>query len=120
MATQYSDAFRRDAVRIAPTARDCIHHADCGSQYCSNDYERRLSNRGFLASMRGKGNCYDTSMVETFFKFLKAELIWRSRWEPRQQAEGAVFQCINGSNNPRRRHSAWRTKSPLVFERKAA
>jgi transposase InsO family protein len=29
--------------------------------------------------MSGKGNCYDNSMVETFFKSLKAELIWRNR-----------------------------------------
>ncbi len=31
--------------------------------------------------MSGKGNCYDNSMVETFFKSIKAELIWRTRWE---------------------------------------
>ena len=34
-------------------------------------------------------------MVETFFKSLKAELIWRNRWETRRQAEGAIFQYIN-------------------------
>jgi len=28
--------------------------------------------------MSGKGNCYDNAVVETFFKTLKAELIWRS------------------------------------------
>ena len=27
--------------------------------------------------MRGKGNCYDNSAVESFFKSLKAELVWR-------------------------------------------
>jgi len=38
--------------------------------------------------MSGKGNCYDNSTVETFFKSLKAELIWRNRWETIRQAEG--------------------------------
>jgi transposase InsO family protein len=33
----------------------------------------------FKVSMSGKGNCYDNSMVETFFKSIKAELIWRKR-----------------------------------------
>jgi putative transposase len=28
--------------------------------------------------MSGKGNCYDNAMVETFFKTLKSELIWRT------------------------------------------
>ena len=47
--------------------------------------------------MSGKGNCYDNSMVETFFKSIKAELIWRNHWETRHQAERAIFQYINGS-----------------------
>ena len=32
---------------------------------------------GFKISMSGKGNCYDNAAVETFFKTIKAELIWR-------------------------------------------
>ena len=73
-----------------------------------------------LMRENGKGNCYDNSMVETFFKSIKAELIWRNRWETRRQAEGAIFQYINGFYNPRRRHSSLGGKSPLAFERKAA
>ena len=45
--------------------------------------------------MSGKGNCYDNSMVETFFKSIKAELIWRNKWDTCRQAEGAIFQYIN-------------------------
>jgi len=59
-------------------------------------------------------------MVETFFKSLKAELIWRQKWATRRQAEGAIFQYINGFYNPRRRHSSLGGKSPLDFERQAA
>ena len=67
-----------------------------------------------------KGNCYENSMVETLFKSIKAELIWRNKWDTRRQAEGAIFQYINGFYNPRRRHSSLGGKSPLAFERKAA
>lgn len=85
-------------------------------------------------------------MVEAFFKSItlieckhstvvqcKAELIWRNRWDTRRQAEGAIFQYINGFYNSRRRHSSLGGKSPLswfalqttagqclAFERKAA
>lgn len=70
--------------------------------------------------MSGKGNCYDNSMVETFFKTLKAELIWRQTWAARRQVELALFNYINGFYNPRRRHSALGGKSPLAFEKMAA
>ncbi len=68
--------------------------------------------------MSGKGNCYDNAAVETFFKTIKAELIWRRSWETRRQAEMAIFEYINGFYNPRRRHSALGRKSPVAFERK--
>ena len=41
--------------------------------------------------MNGKGNCFDNSMVETYFKSIKTELFYRSRWETRRQAEDAIF-----------------------------
>ncbi len=64
--------------------------------------------------------CSGHAVVETFFKTLKAELIWRHKWNTRRQAEMALFEYINGFYNPRRRHSALGGKSPLRFERKAA
>ncbi len=70
--------------------------------------------------MSGKGSCYDDAAVETFFKTIKAELIWRRTWETRRQAETAIFRYINGFHNPCRRHSALGGKSPLAFERKVA
>ena len=66
--------------------------------------------------MSGKGNCYYNAVVETFFKTLKAELIWRSIWQTRKQTETALFEYINGFYNPRRRHSTLGGKSPLAFE----
>jgi len=58
--------------------------------------------------------------VETFFKTIKAELIWRRSWETRRQAELAIFEYVNGFYNPRRRHSALGWKSPVAFERQVA
>ena len=109
------------AVALRQPPEGCIHHTDRGSQYRSHGYHNRLKMYGFKVSMSGKGNCYDNSMVETFFKTINAELIWHNRLETRRQAEGAIFQYINGFfSNPRRRHSSLGGKSPLAFERKAA
>jgi putative transposase len=108
------------AVALRRPPKDCIHHSDRGSQYCSHEYQSRLRKHGFKVSMSGKGNCYDNAAMETFFKTIKAELIWRNTWYTRRQAELAIFEYINGFYNPRRKHSTLGWKSPLAFERMAA
>jgi transposase InsO family protein len=108
------------AIAFRQPPKSCIHHTDRGSQYCSHDYQKILRQHGFSVSMSGKGKCYDNAAVETFFKTLKAELIWRRTWDTRRQAEMAVFEYINGFYNPRRRHSALGRKSPVTIERKMA
>ena len=70
--------------------------------------------------MSGKDNCYDNAAVESFFKSLKAEMVWRKNWQTRREVEVALFEYINGFYNPRRRPSALGWKSPVAFERKAA
>jgi transposase InsO family protein len=83
-----------------------VQHSDRGSQYCSDAYQQMLRDTGIASSMRGRGNCFDNSMVETVFKTLKAELAWRTAFQSRQQAELALGWYIDGFYNPRRRHSA--------------
>lgn len=68
--------------------------------------------------MSGKGNCYDNTVVETFFKTLKAELIWRSKWRTHDEVTAALFKYINGFYNTRRRHSTIGGIAPADFERK--
>ena len=108
------------AVALRNPPPGCIHHTDRGSQYCSHDYQKQLRELGFKVSMSGKGNCYDNAVVETFFKTVKAELIWRDQWQTRQQGIIALFQYINGFYNSRRRHSATGGISPIKFEQKSA
>ena len=74
---------------------------------------------GFLASMSGKGNCYDNAVVETFFKTIKSELIWRTVFMSRSQAETAIAGYIDGFYNPVRRHSTLDFTSPVKFEAEA-
>jgi putative transposase len=45
--------------------------------------------------MSGTGNCYDNAAVETFFKTIKAELLWQRSWRTRRDAEIAIFEYIN-------------------------
>ncbi len=69
--------------------------------------------------MSGKGNCYDNAVVETFFKTIKSELIWRTVFMSRSQAETAMAGYIDGFYNPVRRHSTLDFTSPVKFEAEA-
>ena len=104
------------AVALRNPPPGCLHHSDRGSQYCAHDYQKRMRQLGFKVSMSRKGNCWDNAIAETFFKTLKAELIWRSTWQTRDQVTAALFQYINGFYNSRRRHSAIGGMAPIKFE----
>ena len=108
------------ALAVRRPQAGLTHHSDRGSQYCSSDYQAELRKHGILISMSGKGNCYDNAMVETFFKTLKAELVWRTVFQTRAEAKEALARYIDGFYNPVRRHSALDFISPAQFERRAA
>lgn len=93
-----------------------VHHSDRGSQYCSYAYRDALKNIKAVSSMSGRGNCYDNAVVESFFKTIKSELIWRTPWQTRRQAKKEIGKYIDGFYNPKRRHSAIGYTSPMQYE----
>ncbi len=109
------EALRR-AVALRRPPPGLIHHSDRGSQYCSIEYRAALKKIGAVVSMSGKGNCYDNAVVETFFKTIKSELVWRTVFQTRAQAETEIAQYIDGFYNPVRRHSACNYQSPIQYE----
>ena len=86
----------RKAVAIRRPREGLTHHADRGSQYCSIEYQATLRKHGIRISMSGKGNCFDNAVVETFFKTLKAELVWRTVFQTRAEAREAIGRYIDG------------------------
>ena len=107
-------ALRR-AIALRSPLPGLIQHTDRGSQYCSHDYQRLLKAHEIIPSMSGKGNCYDNAMVETVFKTIKNELVWRTVFQVRSAAESALSRYIDGFYNQCRRHSSLGYKSPVSF-----
>ena len=66
--------------------------------------------------MSGKGHCYSNSVVETFFKILKSELVWRTVFQTRAEAKAALGRYIDGFYNSVRRHLTLDYVSPAQFE----
>src|SRR5699024_12611267 len=64
------------------------------------------------------GSCYDNAVTESFFASLETELIVRTRFATRSDAEREAFSPTSrGSTNPWWRHSANGWLSPDEYER---
>ncbi len=105
-------AALRKALVMRRRPEGLIHHSDRGIQYCSVDYQAELRRYGIRISILGEGNCYDNAMVETSFKTIKCELVWRTVFYTRDEAAHAIDRYIDGFYNPVRRYSALDYSSP--------
>ncbi len=120
MRDTIADELTLSALRMARMARrpepGLIHHSDRGSQYTSGDYRAELAAHGMIASMSGKGDCYDNAVAESFFSTLEFELLMKHDWHTRDDARRAIFRYIETWYNPKRRHSTLGYLSPAAYE----
>ena len=75
---------------------------------------------GVQISMGSVGDCYDNAMAESFFATLECELIDRTVFRTRKEAQLEVFDFIEAFYNRKRRHSSIDYLSPVNFERRFA
>jgi len=95
-----------------------IHHSDRGVQYACGDFQRLLKDHGMRSSMSRKGDPYDNAVAESFFKTLKAELIYRRRFRTRLQARMEIVEFIEVFYNGQRLHSSLGYLSPVEHEKR--
>ena len=123
MANHLRTELMLDALAMAVAQRrpeEVIHHSDQGSQYTSIAFGKRSREMGVEISMGSVGNCYDNAMAESFFATLECELIDRTVFRTRQEAQLAVFDFIEAFYNRKRRHSSIDYLSPVNFEHRFA
>ena len=101
---------------IATSYQDVLRRWFESTQYCSHDFQARLSKYGMLASMSGTGNCFDNAPMESFWHSLKVERVHDAGYETRAQAKQDVFSYIEMFYNIERRHSSLGYLSPRAFE----
>lgn len=102
------------SLRLPP--RELIHHSDRGTQYASLPYRQLLKKHAVIQSMSRQGNCYDNAMVESFFHTLKVELVYREKYNTREEARRSIEQYITSFYNNKRLHSSLGYRSPVAFE----
>jgi transposase InsO family protein len=112
------DALNDACTRRKPE-KGLILHSDRGSQYCSEEYQKLLTEKKFICSMSRKGNCWDNAPMESFWGKLKTEWLNDYRFKTRADAKKAVFEYIELFYNRRRLNSGIGYVAPLQFEKTA-
>ncbi|WP_227106138.1 IS3 family transposase [Chromobacterium rhizoryzae] len=98
---------------------EVLLHSDRGSQYCAYDYQVLLKRHGILPSHSRAGNCWDNAAMESFFRSLKAEWVYLTRYRSYDEARWDIFDYIRFYNH-QRRHSTLGYLSPIEFEQRQA
>ena len=114
------DALGMATLRRKPQEGGTILHSDHGSQYTAWAFGKRLEDAGILPSMGTVGDCYDNSMMESFWGTMQLELLDRQAWCTRAELANAIFEWIECWYNPKRRHSRIGMFSPAEFETRQA
>ena len=98
-------AFKRRCPEIG-----LLHHSRPGCTYASKDYQSLLDVRGIVCSMSRRGNCYDNSVMESFFSTVKSEL--GEHFDSHGDAKMELPDYIEVFYNHRRRYSTLGQISP--------
>lgn len=69
-----------------------VIHSDQGPQFTSWAFTRRAKDSGLVPSMGSVGDCYDNSMIESFWSRMQVELLDRQRWRARVELANAMFE----------------------------
>ncbi|MHC5311089.1 IS3 family transposase [Myroides sp. LJL116] len=88
-----------------PFNKGLIFHSDQGVQYANKKFTNYLDSFGVKRSMSRKGNCWNNAVAESFFKSLKAEIIYGNLLTSRAQMKKQVFEYIELWYIKKRSHS---------------
>lgn len=107
------------ALATRKPAAGLLHHSDRGVQYACTEYRECLEAHGITPSMSAKGYCYDNAFMESFFKSLKAEEVYLTEYETKEDVEKSIPRFIEAVYNRKRKHSSLGYRSPEDYERLA-
>lgn len=96
---------------------DLLFHSDQGSNYTSNTFVEYLRYCNIQQSFSRKSVPYDNSVMESFFKSMKTEKLYRTNFRSEREIKIAVKDYINYYNT-NRPHSMLNYQTPNAYENK--
>lgn len=99
------DTLDNAIKRQQPNTENLMFHSDQGVQYSAKEFRNRLSDLNITQSMSRRGNCWDNSVMERFFRSLKTERLNPLTFINHQTVVSEVRSYIQFYNY-QRRHSS--------------
>ncbi|EFG1483704.1 IS3 family transposase [Escherichia coli] len=97
--TALISSAQRMAYETRGQPRDVVFHSDQGSQYTGLKYQQLLWRCRINQSVSRRGNCWDNSPMERFFRSLKTEWVptngYAGKDEARQQINDYILNYYN-------------------------
>ncbi|MBV6729725.1 integrase core domain-containing protein [Nocardioides daeguensis] len=94
-----------------------LHRLVEPAQFGSWAFTDRARASGLVPSMGSVEDCYDNSMIESFWSRMQVELLDRMKWKTRVALANAMFDYLEIWHDRRRRHSQLGRLTPIAFER---
>lgn len=92
------------AWEVRGKPKDVMFHSDQGSHYTSRKYRQLLWRYQIKQSMSRRGNCWDNSPMERFFRSLKTEWVPVTGYGSLIEATASVVSYITGYYSQLRPH----------------
>jgi putative transposase len=106
----------RMAFESRGTPKRLLFHSDQGSHYTSKSFRQLLWKFGIKQSLSRRGNCWDNSPMERFFRSLKTEWMPRMGYTNFNEAIRSIAQYITGYYNRYRPHQNNAGQAPITRE----
>ena len=116
MKSQLVEGALSMALTSRKTPDNLIVHTDQGSQFISHSYLKLLTKHNIRQSMSRRGNCWDNSVIESFFKTFKTEVIYQLGKRPTPEELRKQVSTFMAYYNHKRPHSHNDYLSPVEFE----
>ncbi|VAW74757.1 Mobile element protein [hydrothermal vent metagenome] len=95
------EALKQAIQKQQPDTTQLLFHSDQGVQYSANSFIDYLNLFGITQSMSRRGNCWDNSVMERFFRSLKTERLNGLSFMNHAYASSVVDQYIYFYNHKR-------------------
>lgn len=113
-------SLTKRALRMAYESRGkprkVLFHSDQGCHYTSKSFRQQLWQFGIRQSLSRRGNCWDNSPMERFFRSFKTEWMPRSGYSTFAIATKAIARYVTGYYNAHRPHQYNDGLSPSMAE----
>lgn len=96
--------------------KELLFHSDCGGQYISTIFKQLLKELGVEQSFSSPGYPYDNAVIESFFRSMKTEELYKYNYNSIDELNIIVDEYIEYYNDYRP-HKSLNNKTPNQFEK---